>query len=100
MYADSRRTGYVGCFDDSSNARLLDVYKGNGVGHVQLCAVKCSGYKYFGMEVKQKMIYSVAHLGFLFFLGEGGVNFFHRKSGEIALRNHRFARMVWGYAFQ
>ena len=44
--------GYVGCYDDLPSARILDVPMGRGSDHIQQCAVRCTGYNYFGMEVR------------------------------------------------
>ena len=50
--------GYVGCYLDLSNERLLSGQVARGFENVQECAIYCTGYQYFGVEVPYVLLAS------------------------------------------
>ena len=57
MSVETMENGYYGCWLDDTDNRVLRHEIGRGVRNVQGCALWCEGYVYFGMEVKQLIIY-------------------------------------------
>ena len=51
IYSETIENGYDGCWKDTIAERLLQHEIGRGVQNIQECALRCLGYRYFGMEV-------------------------------------------------